>query len=679
MAPFLEDRFRIPKEAFFWLMLSWNSLFWLMAKVFFPSPGGGGSMVEPADADPAAGKREDSDAASGCTVGRRAVFVYFLVIGLMIVSYISWLASGAFLNGLWEILILQGCVFFFFMASDVMTADLLRRCLFLAFWAGVASSCYSLLQHLGIDPLSWKDAVFVRERTTGTLGNPNFLGAYLAMILPIGLLAILEQKRKGGLLIHLLGWGLAWMALLFSLSRAAWVAFIVSCIFFASGLALTGYRRGLKKLVFPALIVLVSFLCLPCLSGRTALPSVQQRVRSSFDVENEPNLAVRLHLWKSSLEIIKSHPVLGTGPGTFSFAYLPFRKGEPLYHRERMLMAGTPHNVFLETASNTGVPSLLMLLGIVFLFFRYCLSGWSGRSSDRRLVCLAAASSGAAFWSGNLFGFSTLPTTILWWFLLAASCHCGFSSVSEEGAERVKVSKRAWPMVLAATAFLLSAGMSVYSVHALKGNYYFGKALSMREEAGELLAAGAATPVLCERAGKALEFFSRALLQDGLRERYWMIDGKFQEEWGLKTRLQIWVEGAVNCYRMALKLNPLDPYPLADLGRIYGQMALRLGGKYRELSVRSYREALGKDPYNAHFWKDLGNTLVQQGLFREAEEAYLKSLEIAPGVGINLNLGLLYRKTGERVKARRHFEEVLRLEPGNVEARRFLENDRDRI
>lgn len=643
--PFLEDRFQIPKEAFFWFLLAWISFFWFLGKIYFPS-------------------------------GIRLHTTHLLVIGFLLLCCFSWISSHTFLPGLWEMTLLTGCVFFFFITSDVMTPGLLRRCLHLAFWAGVAASCYALLQHLGLDPLSWKDPVLVRERTTGTLGNPNFLGAYLTMVLPLGLQIILEQKKRVGLALHILGWSLSWMAMLSTLSRAAWVAFFLSILFFVFGLCLTGRPSGRKRLVCLALIVLATILFLPFMTQKFSLPPVQERIRSSFNPEKDPSLAIRLHLWKASLQIILAHPILGTGPGTFSFAYLPFRKGEPLYQREHMLLAGTPHNVFLETASNTGIPSLFILFGIIFVFFRSFISGWRTRAPDERLLSLGILCSGLAFWSGNLFGFSTLPTTLLWWFLLAASCYWAVPSSAEEGGtlEKRKEFRRRWPIALAGLILLFSAGMAIQSAHALRGNYFFGKAQDFREEAQKLLTAGAGTPVLCDRAGKSLEFFSQALLQDGLSERYWLIAGKFQEEWGFRTRLQMWIEGAIKCYRQAHKLNPLDPYPLADLGRLYGQMGLRLGGKYPELSIQSYRAALEKDPYNAHFWKDLGNTLMLQGRFKEAEEAYRKSLEILPGAGIHLNMGILYRKTGDLKSARDHFEEALRLEPRNRRARDFLEN-----
>lgn|GEM_PF-6524027 len=640
--PFLEDRFQIPKEAFFWFLLAWISFFWLLKKIYFPS-------------------------------GIRLHASHVLGIGFLLTCCISWISSRNFLPGLWEMTLLAGCVFFFLIASDVMTPGLLRRCLFLAFWAGVAASCYSLLQHLGYDPLSWKDPVLVRERTTGTLGNPNFLGAYLAMVLPLGLQMIMEQKKRVGLALHILVWSLSWMALLSTLSRAAWVAFFLSILFFMFGLYRTGRPYGRKRLVCLAAIVLATILFLPFMTQKFSLPPVQERIRSSLNIEKDPSLAARLHLWKSSLQIMMAHPLLGTGPGTFSFAYLPFRKGEPLFHRERMLLAGTPHNVFLETASNTGIPSLLILFGIIFVFFRSFISGWRARSPDERLLSLGILSSGTAFWSGNLFGFSTLPTTFLWWFLLAASCYWAVPG-EEVAPEQRPDFRRKWLIAPAGLILLFSAGMAVYSVHALKGNYFFGKAQNINEEARELMSAGAGTPVLCERAGKSFEFFSQALLLDGLRERYWLSAGKFQEEWGLRTRLQIWLEGAIKCYRQACLLNPLDPYPLADLGRLYGQMGLRLGGRYRELSIQSYRAALEKDPYNAHFWKDLGNTLMFMGRFKEAEEAYRKSLEILPGAGIHLSMGILSHKSGDEKSAREHFMEVLRLEPENRQARDFLEN-----
>jgi hypothetical protein len=96
-----------------------------------------------------------------------------------------------------------------------------------ALGAAVAAG-YALLQLLNLDPLTWgrTDVLGGALRVFGTLAHSNFLGAYLAMVLilvPHGV-----RHARGG--AARIGWlalaagGL--VALVATLSRAAWIAFV---------------------------------------------------------------------------------------------------------------------------------------------------------------------------------------------------------------------------------------------------------------------------------------------------------------------------------------------------------------------------------------------------------------------------------------------------------------------
>ena len=66
----------------------------------------------------------------------------------------------------------------------------------------------------------------------------------------------------------------------------------------------------------------------------------------------------RFDYWRAAVQTTKEHPILGTGPGTFFIAYERVRNtnSEP---------ARLTHNDYLEQASDSGIPGLLLYAGFV--------------------------------------------------------------------------------------------------------------------------------------------------------------------------------------------------------------------------------------------------------------------------------------------------------------------------
>jgi O-antigen ligase len=147
----------------------------------------------------------------------------------------------------------------------------------------------------------------------------------------------------------------------------------------------TFYRRELRKrgllLVFPiaaALAIVVALLFFA--------PRVNQR----FGLEGffDPG---RWNVYKSTIEIIGDYPWLGSGLGTFRWAFPAYRSGNiPSYG-----IWEEAHNTTLEMASEMGIP-FTMLLGAAWLAIFLTL----GRGMLRRRR--NAIFSISAFWMGLL-------------------------------------------------------------------------------------------------------------------------------------------------------------------------------------------------------------------------------------------------------------------------------------
>ncbi len=88
-----------------------------------------------------------------------------------------------------------------------------------------------------------------------------------------------------------------------------------------------------------------------------------------------------------------------------------------------------------------------------------------------------------------------------------------------------------------------------------------------------------------------------------------------------------------------------------------------------EGAVREYRAALVLDPSSVPLRSNLGAALAHLGRYSDAIAEYQAALHSAPAAiapQLRLNLGLAFYKSGQLTEAAREFDEVHRLEPGEL-------------
>ncbi len=105
-----------------------------------------------------------------------------------------------------------------------------------------------------------------------------------------------------------------------------------------------------------------------------------------------------------------------------------------------------------------------------------------------------------------------------------------------------------------------------------------------------------------------------------------------------------------------------------NLGVVYSER------KEYERAASEYRDVIDLDSRFPAAYYNYGNDLLRQDEFRRATRMFSKSLQLyATDVWALNNRGLAYMKMGKIEKARRDFEEALRIEPGFEQAKRNLE------
>lgn len=253
----------------------------------------------------------------------------------------------------------------------------------LALAAAVVSAGVSLYQYFAVGV----------SRATALLSYTNRLATLLVFFGILGAGYLLHRGGKIGWL--LLPFGLLVMGGIgTTMSRAGWVAA-------AFGIALLGLRGG-QRFVVAFLVLALLFVGTLLLEDRWAA-----RFGTIFSLEANQD---RILLWKTALEILQDHPILGSGPGSFrhvSQAYI-----EPSEYRGH----ATPHNIVLSIASDLGIAGLL---AFTWLMVRACkAASYLWRLGQPFYAGLVAAV--ASIFVNDLFGqgfYTTQIGTVMWFGL----------------------------------------------------------------------------------------------------------------------------------------------------------------------------------------------------------------------------------------------------------------------
>ncbi len=235
--------------------------------------------------------------------------------------------------------ILQTSLFFFATLNALRSRKGLRPLFFTLGLVIAIISLYAVYQYMVQIPVKpgWVDVDFeqnIKSRSYSIFPSPNGLSGYLVLFIPLLLVLFFEERKALQKLFFFSVLGLAALALLFTLTRAAWLACGLS-------LLLLGILHDRRVLVV-LLIILIAVPFVPLLAQRfDTLISGQYWVKSAT--------AGRLYRWELALEIADGSPLLGSGPGTFGGA-VAYRAGYwPGIYAD---------NYYLKTAAELGYAGL---------------------------------------------------------------------------------------------------------------------------------------------------------------------------------------------------------------------------------------------------------------------------------------------------------------------------------
>jgi len=361
---------------------------------------------------------------------------------------------------------------------------IVKRFVYVALSSAVIASLWGLPSHFGYDPTClvfrgsldvacWTSDFQPMVRIFSTLGQPDWLSAYLSILLPITIAffikstffkAIINKKPQfskkfaGFAVLYFLMFLLFYVDITFTRAKSGFLATWFSIIFFAVSYAFLELRNRNVKIknlsldIKLLLLTLVSIFIVTFFIGTSFAkidsnfsfnglknhlakpPAATKTIAKPIAATPKPALVsgelggtdsgtIRLLVWHGAIDAWVHNPVFGTGVETFAFAYYKYR---PIAHNltsEWRYLYNKAHNEYLNYLATTGAFGLLTYLSMIglflFLSLRYLWKDKSADTNNRKILTLALISGYTSILISNFFGFSVVIVN-LFMFLIPA-------------------------------------------------------------------------------------------------------------------------------------------------------------------------------------------------------------------------------------------------------------------
>jgi tetratricopeptide (TPR) repeat protein len=570
----------------------------------------------------------------------------FPVIGLLVTSILSTVISknqNTSFYGVYEdyegIFTVLNYFFFYYLAVNYLgLKNFVPKTIVMILLTTALISGYGIAQNFGWDFVRWNPETYSPERFFSTLGNPNFLAAYLVETIPLIFIVFFMTRGKKKKMCVLGVLLMAVVVVFLTKSRAGFFSLIIT-ILLTGIYSFIDSRKAENELFsknkiwficFGALVILTLFVPMV----RNAFAMVWERSKGLFTLKGIV-LTPRVYIWKSALMMFRDFPVLGTGIDTFQVMFPYYRF--PIYWQ--LEWNGTPektHNVFLQVLATQGIAGFgfYALLFVTFLKKSFNLM-FGEKEINKRYLIFGFFMCAVAFYAQGLFNYTVVAYGLVFWLALAMIMMLGstgkrayvyeFSDAYSGMLNRNKI----LIYCLLAAAFI---AMQVQVVKYWASDMYF--------KVGNIATSS-------DKDEYSIYYYQRAVDFSPEREIYWVKYGiafekVLRKESNPQKRLE-YLNEAIKIHMHTIEMNRMNGYNYNNVARVYktyGELLDR--SKYQD-AVYNYLEAIKRDPNNAYFGLDLASVYISTQEWDKALELSKRYSELYPDFAVPLSyMGYIY-------------------------------------
>lgn len=283
-------------------------------------------------------------------------------------------------------------------------------------FTAVIVSIYGISQYFGFDPFPRNYRTMNYGKSAfSTMGNPNFLGSYLVLMIPVTIYLYIIKKRELGMLCY----SVLLFCLLCTRTRGAWLGVIFSAICFVV-LHLIYYKnfkyfvkRYFMIIIISIIIVLLfNFYSDGALISRFTTISADAKEFLNSGEKSDYAGSHRGFIWKRVIELIKNRPFTGYGIENLGETFIKYYNDDMIKFWGEPRYVDKAHNDFLNIAVTTGLPSMLVYVIFILSVIK---KGFSNVQNPLMLLLLPSV---LGYLTAIFFNISVTSVAYIYWIFL---------------------------------------------------------------------------------------------------------------------------------------------------------------------------------------------------------------------------------------------------------------------
>ncbi len=345
-----------------------------------------------------------------------SLFIYFILLAASVYAAENKVFAIIGVPGRWEGLVTITLYMFLFITARlylVPDEGLFKIILVTA----IIVSIYGILQTMNFDPFprdvlreNWSSRAF------STMGNPNFLGSYIVLIIPTSIYFYIIKKNITGLTAY----AILFYCLLSTGTRGAWLGTIASIMAFAA-IHYMYFRYSKGEFTRYIILLVITILLLALYNFNTEGAFIDRFLSIARDANEfltkgdraDYSGANRGFIWKRVAELIKKRPLTGYGIENLGEAFKKYYTQDMIELWNEVRYLDKAHNEYLHIAVTSGIPSLLVYLTFIS---QIILKGLFRLKNCK--TALLILSSVIGYMTAAFFNISVVSVAYVYWIFL---------------------------------------------------------------------------------------------------------------------------------------------------------------------------------------------------------------------------------------------------------------------
>ena len=621
-------------------------------------------------------------------------------------SHVSfWGYYSRFNGGLLSII--SYILLYYAFLSNSPTIAKVQRLMAISLISGLIVAIWGLPSHFGYDPTCllfrgtfdvscWTANFMPKIRMFSTLGQPDWLAAYLAILIPIAIAFFINNLKSNlsndnkyhvssikyyvskNSFIHntyyILLATLFYVDLLFTRARSGIIGVWLSLIFFAIAyifMVTRDKKQEIRKslLLIPCLLLLITFIIGTPINqlNRFTLVGIGSYFQKTQIQKNSPppptqphepggteSADIRLNVWRGAINAWRANPIIGSGVETFAFAYYKYKPAAQNLTSEWDYLYNKAHNEYLNYLATTGIVGLGTYLSMIIICLWLCIKHYvssikKGIHNTYYILLNTGLLAGyVSILITNFFGFSVVITNI-YLFMIPAFVFVLNNMIKDESKDqRLKTKDQnhdvsIWQWTPIFFLFIISCFLLITLFRFWRADIAYALGYNL-DRAGEYQQAYPALHKAVELRGDELVFkdelsINNAIIATGLLAQL-PSDDKKEQTISLASAL---AREAINTSNEIVSKSPNNAVFWKTRVRLFYTLS-QVDSKYLPRALDAIEKASLLAPADANIWYNLGVLYGQNNNIKKGIEALEKTVKLRPNYrDAHYALGLYYR------------------------------------